>query len=373
MAAAGRSREEEASVKCDPEILFVRERFPWMGSHSGYDLLCAKVHDISDVRLAEIEKTARRASFVAGALCGLLRRGMPRSLTYDYASLVTEFAVIRRKLRTPDGVTHLLYLERMFGLLGWMPKKLVGNLVGTVHQPVSLWLAGRHDPAMVGSLDALIVLSREKQRYFETVLPGRVHFIRHGVDTGFFTPVALPDGECADGRPRCVFSGVWLRDLATLGVVVEKVRAANPGIRFDLLVPRDRRTEDVFARLAGFEQVSWHCDLTDEQLRDLYRRAALLLLPLQDCTANNALLEGVACGLPIVSNSVGGVPDYTSPDFAALFPLGDVDGMSAAVLALADDRCAQREKGLKARAFAENCLDWNRIARETLDVYRQLL
>jgi glycosyltransferase involved in cell wall biosynthesis len=303
----------------------------------------------------------------------LLKGRIKKSASYGPESFLTELKVIKKEISSRSNIVHLLYVERMLGLLGKIPRSLTGTMVGTVHQPVSLWLGGRHDPEMVKPLEALIVLSHEKKLFFEAVLPGKVHFIRHGVDTEFFSPAMHQESTPTRQRPRCIFSGVWLRDIETLYGIVKKVLQRNPGIHFDLLVPEDRRGEQYFDRLAGFAQVRWHAGLTDEQLRDLYRSATLLLLPLKDCTANNALLEGVACGLPVVSNDIGGMPDYTEPEFADLFPVGDVEGMASAVLKIIDDSAMQKERGLKARAFAENYLDWRHIANSIMQVYSRFL
>jgi glycosyltransferase involved in cell wall biosynthesis len=41
---------------------------------------------------------------------------------------------------------------------------------------------------------------------------------------------------------------------------------------------------------------------------------------------HNAILETMACGLPVVSNNVGGLKEYTDPSFAFLLPTFDVNG-----------------------------------------------
>ena len=50
----------------------------------------------------------------------------------------------------------------------------------------------------------------------------------------------------------------------------------------------------------------------------LYQGADLLLLPLIDATANNTLLEGLACGLPVLASDLTGVRDY-APDSHTLY------------------------------------------------------
>ena len=99
----------------------------------------------------------------------------------------------------------------------------------------------------------------------------------------------------------------------------------------------------------------------------------MMVLPLLDCTANNALIEAIACGLPVVSNDVGGIRDYTRNTFADLLPVGDVEGMSNAILRLVDDLEERKKKGILARLFAQQNLSWERIAVQTLELYSKVL
>lgn len=337
-----------------------------MGQHSGYDVLV-------DYLLKDSTLTIKR---VAGNRCpsiplfdkffaGYVARSR-KSMNYDRSGCWAELSAAVIARRHKIDLIHVLYVESHFLKLPRFAPKGV-ELWATAHQPPNLWKSLRHDPELLEGLDQLIVLSTESQRFFEDYLPGRVHFIPHGVDVDFFSPG--PQRLQQDTEFRCVFSGKWLRDLSVLERTVAGVVSRNPHIKFDMIVPVADRDNEHFRRLAGYENVFWHAGLSDEKLRAVYQGASLLFLPLIDCTANNALLEGVACGLPVVSNDVGGVRDYTDDSFAALLPVGDANGFVDEVLSMAENREQLQTRSAKARLFAIENLSWDIVARRTLDLY----
>ncbi|MEM9905385.1 MAG: glycosyltransferase [Cyanobacteria bacterium P01_D01_bin.44] len=348
--------------------IWLRESFPWMGSHSGYEKVCD--------RLAAEKTEAYRTVYRSDKLLeGPMRRGarylardIKGGVSYTPDSPYMELNALWQSLWHRPSLIHVLYVERMLGLLAQWRQRFPYRLIATAHQPAGLWRLGRHNPELLRHLDALIVLSSRELSFFETYLPGRVHLILHGVDTEFFCPGPSPSQTDA---PRFVFSGTWLRDLETLAQVIETTLARDPGVQFDLIVPVSKRQKPEFYRIAHYEQVHWCGGLSDSQLRDVYRRAKALVLPLLDCTANNALLEGIACGLPVISNQVGGMPDYTRDSFSTLLPPKDVDGFVEAILTLAESPEAQANQGQAARQFAEAQLDWGEIAPQTLNVYHK--
>ena len=73
----------------------------------------------------------------------------------------------------------------------------------------------------------------------------------------------------------------------------------------------------------GLTNVELHSSINDKSLLRLYQSAQILLLPLLDCTANNALLEGMACGLPVVTTDLPAIKDYVNDDCSILAPKGD--------------------------------------------------
>jgi glycosyltransferase involved in cell wall biosynthesis len=163
-----------------------------------------------------------------------------------------------------------------------------------------------------------------------------------------------------------LFVGQWLRDFATLEAVVRTVQRAAPLTRFRLLLPSD--AADRWRGRAGVDVLT---GVDDATLRRCYREATLLLMPLRDCTANNAILEAMACGLPIVATDVGGVRDYVDECCALLTAPEDADGMAEAVLALLGDVTRREVMGRAARARSE-AFAWPRVADRLLAIYREL-
>ncbi|MDX2240839.1 MAG: glycosyltransferase family 4 protein [Leptolyngbyaceae cyanobacterium bins.302] len=353
-------------------VLWLRERFKWMGAHSGYDELFATIAAVQPGNYASAWRDPHQPkSKMQKQLLDRIVRGALVSSFYNYDSTAAELSVLWQCFKSRHELVHVAYVETCLGILPRFKASRRFKLVGTVHQPSSWWRLLHPHPKGICDLDALIVLSQSEVRYFEQFLPNQVYCIPHGVDTDFFHPKVDP--KPASDYPRCIFSGAWLRDLDTLERVIAQVLAQDPGIQFDMIVPRSNRNQPAFHRLAQYEQVFWHAGISDEQLRDLYQRASCILLPFLNSTANNALLEAIACGLPVVTNQVGGTPDYTHPTFAHLHPVGDIDSMTASVLQVVGNQQQQQLMGVKARAFAEQHFRWDYIAKKTLEVYSQLL
>ena len=99
----------------------------------------------------------------------------------------------------------------------------------------------------------------------------------------------------------------------------------------------------------------------------------LLLLPMLDATANNAILEAQACGVPIVSTDVRGVASYVDSSFADLLPVGDVQGLADAVLRFVESGDERERRRRSARDHAVEHLSWQRLAPRTLEVYKSVV
>lgn len=364
--------QDYKSEAIQSRILWIREHFGWMGSHSGYDRICDSISNVKSENNTSVWRKPDAYKYkIHKQLLDRIAKGHSVSPFYNYDSTAAELSALWQCFKSQYALVHITYIESILGILPRFKSSWGFKLLGTVHQPTSWWRLLHPNPKSLCELDGLIVLSQSEVSYFEQFLPDRVYCIPHGVDTDFFHPRARI-AQSSD-YPRCIFSGTWLRDLDSLERVIARVLAHDPRVQFDMIVPRSSRNQTAFHRIARYDQVFWYAGISDEQLRDLYQRASCILLPFLNSTANNALLEAIACGLPVVTNQVGGTPDYTHPAFAHLHPIGDIDGMAASVLQIVSDQQQQQLMGAKARAFAEQRLCWDHIAKRTLEVYNRLL
>jgi glycosyltransferase involved in cell wall biosynthesis len=124
--------------------------------------------------------------------------------------------------------------------------------------------------------------------------------------------------------------------------------------------------------LLDFEQVHFHSKISNEKLLSIYHNTDILLIPLLDCTANNALLEGTACGLPIITNDVGGVKSYTNETFTSYFKKGDATSMIDKILQDFANKKELQNKSKLARSFSEQNLSLEVIGNRLLKLYQDL-
>jgi len=196
---------------------------------------------------------------------------------------------------------------------------------------------------------------------------GDVEVIHEGVSTVFH-----PDARTAI-RPYVLYVGGAgkNKNLDRLLTAMEMVRERSP---IDLLMAGDRSWDHQELRQAlGSRPPRWiqlSGYVTDEELAELYRGAALCVVPSLHEGFGLPVLEALACGTPLACSSIP-VFEEIAGDAAAYFDPHDPGAIAQAMTALLDDpaRVATlRERGpARARPFT-----WSETARKTIAVYRRL-
>jgi glycosyltransferase involved in cell wall biosynthesis len=342
------------------KILALRDQMDWFGNHTGYAQLLKYLPSLGSVHSVRVRR-GQLLRYLGSAYARL--QGRDGRGTKSLSEL--EFR-LNRWLRRPEAC-HILFAEENFELLRSLsdPRK---NVIATVHLPEATWSEEKRQ--LLTRISSAIVLYHRDIPFFEGLVgKGRVRFIHHGADTEFFKP----DATKLNGTRRILYGGVYLRNEPMLVRVVTRLAEKLPDLQFDLLVPLHHRKSAALAPLLNHPKVTWHAGLNDEQLRDLYQKSYLMLLPMNQSGANTAVVESISSGLPVVTTDVGGIRDYGGGDFFPVVPNNDDDTM----VDLVDQYCAKpkwrNEVGRRCRRFAEETLSWPIVARRHVEVYRELI
>ncbi len=336
-------------------------QFGHFGRHTGWPAVVPHLSARVDCMRLAAPPPIRHAS--NRALDWVVRpRGVP---WYTLEALGCELAAARL-LRTGQGaICHFLYGEGAYHYLGrWRArsKRPRGLLVSSFHQPPGMFEHHIGRSTRLDMFDAVIVqASNQVDQIARRVPDGRLFLVPHGVDTNFFVP--SPVGR---RTPTLLCVGSWLRDFTTLREVTLRAQYERPTLRFRVVANPGAARE-----LVGLRNVELVRGLSDRELLASYQSAAALLLPLRDATANNALLEAMACGLPVIATRVGGVPEYVDGRGAELVAAGDAAGLWRAAVSVLDDPVRAAAMGAQNRARVM-ALDWQRIADVLVDVYAQV-
>jgi glycosyltransferase involved in cell wall biosynthesis len=245
------------------------------------------------------------------------------------------------------------------------PSWLSTRITATFHQPVDR-LGEIARAIRPGALDGIVCMSGPQLPLLERLVPpGRCVFIPHGVDTEFFAPKPEPEEK----RPVVLSVGAHRRDFPTLIGVARTLRARRPEAVVRLIAPP--AAADAVKR-DGAAAVETLSGIGDEELLAQYRAAAVVLLPLEAATANNALLEAMACARPIVVTDLADLRDYATEAAAWFAPPGDVAAHADAVLALLDDPERRARMAAEARAEALG-LAWPAVRARALAFFRDVI
>ncbi|MHB1174959.1 MAG: glycosyltransferase family 4 protein [Sulfuriferula sp.] len=304
------------------KLLLVSARWDHLGGHSGLAPLGKHLEQHFEVRRV-VPNVIDKIRVNMQIAWGMLRErlfGTPRrrgwNPFYNRHGLLLETAARRMAQAQHFDVIFFEALEDHFDAFAdarqWLKRTQVA---GVSHQPPAWWRLYASRSSVFAAVDMVIALSRPAQAYLQQAGHANVQFVPHGVDAEFFT-MNTPRELAVDAPVEVLFCGQWLRDFQQLSETLEVLESAPRRYVFHLVVPRFARNFEQHYRLAQHDNVHWYAGVTDAELRDLYRRAHLLFLPLIDATANNSVLEAMACGLPMVVSRIGGVVDYVNEDDA---------------------------------------------------------
>jgi glycosyltransferase involved in cell wall biosynthesis len=229
-------------------------------------------------------------------------------------------------------------------------------------------------------------------------LRAKVRLIYHGVNLDGFQPASERAGEWASGRvgvtssPDHPVAPSATPLILSVGRLVEKkgfpdliaacAQLKQAGRRFLCAIygegPLHGQLSALIERLDLADCVTLAGERTQAELIPIFQRAAIFALAPFVTEDNdrdgipNVLVEAMACGLPVVSTAVAGIPELVRHGENGLMAAPrDVHALAGALAALLDDQPGRERMGASARATVVAHFDLRAAARQIATLFEQ--
>jgi glycosyltransferase involved in cell wall biosynthesis len=354
-------------VKSKPvSVRLLKTHYPQWGKHTAFNAFLGYFDGHAfDISMRDVPMGNGRLLPAPFANLFLKRwqRNKPRE--YSRSDFWAEWLMFNRALFGKIDVLHLIDAEHsMLCLPGWFQKfgfmKNFPRIIAMFHQPPAI-LEKIIDINIAAQASHVLTVAPEQAEFFAGFMPvERLSTILLGVDTGYFKPL---DAQKKSGTFRCLSGGSWLRDYQAVLKTAELL-AGIPEIEFHIV-------SSAVSIPANSKNIYLHSGISDSALLELYQNSQVLFLPLKDATANTFLLEGCACGLPVVSSALPSLKVYFPGEEAILVKDNDPLAFAGALSDLYrdSDKHARMSQCARQRALQ---LSWEKIIPEYERLYRTL-
>lgn len=232
----------------------------------------------------------------------------------------------------------------------------------------------------------IITISRQADADFQTVFglaAKRRTLIYSGCDTGVFHKKARSNEDLLTGLgfqmpPRYIvcFAG---KLVAFKGVDVLLAAAAGYEQSLESQVATIIAGDGVLkpalmaqAEALGLKGIRFVGHQTQERLSELYSVSDVFAMPSRSEPFGLAALEAMACGLPVVGTTAGGLDDIVTPEVGRLVPVDDPLALAEKIVEILSlDGPGKKEMRRRCVRYVETCFSWAATAERTEQVYME--
>lgn len=341
-------------------IRYVVFRYSHHSPHSGYSRLAEYGKEYFNAEIFKVSKPVPKV-IVRDRILWRISKGTPG---YDRASMAAELKAVWHLLKDRDYLYHFLYGETTYHYAGQLNNFRNNRILATFHLPPQGIMNAVKIHWQIKQLSAVICVGSSQQDFFTDIIDReRIFCVPLGIDVQYYLPPA--DFETRDPN-LCLVVGENYRDFPTLRGVIELVAYLRPSTIFVVVTsPNSNRF------LGSHPNLRILSGIPESDLLNLYQTASLMVSPLLDTTANNAILESLSCGLPIVTTDVGSIHDYLTLQCALLIPPNNARKMAESIVDLLDADGERKKMSKKSREQALG-FSWFEVMKKLEVVYSSL-
>ena len=209
-----------------------------------------------------------------------------------------------------------------------------------------------------------------------------IYQISNGTDTTIYEP--LDQEQCRLelgiplGKKVLMFAAVELNDFRKGGDLLLKALQSLPeSLKAEtavLLIGKAGEMVEMITETTGMQVFNLGYISDDHRKAICYSAADLFLFPTRAEAFGNVALESIACGTPVVSFKVGGVPDQVRPGITGyLATPEDTKDFCEGIIQLLEDESLRNYMSQQCRAIAIQEFRLEICAQRHIELYRQLL
>jgi glycosyltransferase involved in cell wall biosynthesis len=211
-----------------------------------------------------------------------------------------------------------------------------------------------------------------------------IHQIPNGVDTEMFQPLERTQCRSLLGIPvdkRVLLFSAMRMNVSSFegfrkgGDLLEKaLRSLPESLKAETVLLLLGEGGEGVADAVGIQALNLGYVSGDQLKAIAYCAADLFVLPTRADNMPLGLLESMACGTPLVSFRVGGVPELVRPGITGyLAEPGDANDLSNGIIQLLEDEALRQDMSQRCRAIALQEYPLELQIQRYLELYRQVL
>lgn len=228
--------------------------------------------------------------------------------------------------------------------------------------------------------DAIVVNAREIQNQLINeykIATEKIVVVSNGVDCEKFRPISLEEklkleklniGMVANFRRQ--------KDHRTFLEAAVKVLQVKSNVNLILVGsgPYEKEIRDYAKQLGIEEQINFCGKKTGDELASIIKSLFISVLASMNEGLPNVILESMACGVPVIANPSGGVPELIEDGITGyLFPYKRPDILAERIIYLIENKDVAKKMGEEARKKAEKQFNYDLMCKQYEELYEDLL
>lgn len=271
------------------------------------------------------------------------------------------------------GSNASLYRESVFIFLAKIfRKKVVAHFhAGDIddYYPLQNRLGQRFIRLSLGLSDYLIAVSRESARQLKNIVKSpNISVIANAIDTSVFD---FSDRRHLrqDDAARLLFVGATgklkgERDLIKALAILRGTDGKSK-IKVSFLGYGAENLANYCQKLGVAEYIEFLGAVSIEERVAFFQKADIFVLPTYAEAMPMSVIEAMASGLPVISTTVGGIPEIVEDGADGfLIPPGDVEALAKKISYLLENECVRVKVGAKARQKALEQMDFQQYTNK---------